>query len=178
MIYNICNKGNEHHIDSFYKIAIIEATQLAYFSNLSTDTKIEDIITNLPETSMAFITDLLLNNVQIMSSSILSANGKLYTHTINFTITPQDKNIQNLLEQYINTEVVVLISKRNTAHLYGTSLQPLLFNYSELNSPIAGAVKGYNVSVTGKTYGSCKIFENIDFNIYQRGLAFELAQEI
>lgn len=178
MIHELCNKGNEHHIDTFYKIAVFEASQLPYFSHMTKDDAIEDIITNLPDSSQVLITDLLENNLNVGHTTRLSASGKLFSTNITFTITPQDKNLQQLLDTYNDKEVVVLVSKRTTSHLYGTSIQPLVFKYDELNSPVPSVIKGYNITISGSGYGNGKIFEDIEFNIYSRGLAFELARQI
>ena len=178
MIQTLCNIGNEHHIDTFYKVAIFEASQLPYFTFLSSDDTVLGILTNIPDTSQVLITDLLPNNIKVGHAPKFSGQGKLHTTSISFTITPQDKNLQQLLETYNNKEVVILVSKHNTTHLYGTSAQPLVFKYAEANSPEPGAIKGYSISMNGDNYGSSKLYEYIEFNIYSRGLAFELAQEI
>lgn len=178
MIQKLCNTGNEHYIDTFSQIAILEASQLPYFSNLSTDTKVENLITNLPDSAQVLITDLLPNNISVVHAPRFSAAGTLHNTAISLLITPQDKNLQQLLNTYQNKEVVVLVSKHNTSHLYGTQTQPLLFSYSEANAPSPEAIKGYAISINGDTYGESKMFEDITFNIYSRGLAFELAQSI
>ncbi|WP_421811737.1 hypothetical protein [Flagellimonas sp.] len=178
MIYQLCNLGNEHHIDTFFKVAVFKADNLPYFSHLTKDLSVQDIITNLPDESEVILSDLLPNNVQVAHNTRFSANGKLYNTNIGFTLTPQDKNLQELLEGYNTQEVVVMVSKRNTSHLYGTKAQPLTFTYSELNSPQPGAMKGYTLDISGSTYGKSRLFEQIQFNVYERGLAFELAQPI
>lgn len=178
MIQQLCNTGNEHYIDTFYKVAILEASQLPYFSNLSADASVEGIITNLPDSAQVLLTDLLPDNLQLAHGSRFSAHGTLHTTTATFLLTPQDKNLQQLLDTYNNKEVVLLVSKRNTSHLYGTQTQPLLFSYSEVNAPQPSTLKGYAITIAGDGYGASKLFENIIFNIYSRGLAFELAQTI
>lgn len=178
MIQQLCNTGNEHHIDTYSRIAILEASQLPYFSDMSTETKVKDIITNLPDTAQVLLTDLLPNNINVVHAPRFSAAGTLYNTAISFLITPQDKNLQALLSTYQNKEVVVLVSKRNTSYLYGTFTQPLLFSFSEANSPAPEQQKGYTISINGDGYGKSMIFEEVVFNIYSRGLAFELAQSI
>lgn len=178
MIYQLCNIGHEHHIDTFYKVAVFEATQMPSFNHLTDADMVEDIITNIPDTSQVFITELLPNNIRVGHTTRINANGKLFPSNISFLLTPQDKNLQDLLNTYNNKEVIVLVSKRNTTHLYGTSDQPLLMKYDERNNPQPNALKGYNVSINGNTYGASMLFEAIDFNIYSRGLSFELAQQI
>jgi len=178
MIYELCNLGNEHHIDSFYKIAVFKADNFPYFSHLTKDDIVRDMITNLSDSSEVILSDLLPNNIQVAHSTRYSANGKLYATNIGFALTPQDKYLQQLLEGYNTQEVVVLVSKRNTAHLYGTKAQPLTLTYSEINSPQAGSMKGYSIDISGSTYGKTRLFDKVIFNIYERGLAFELAQSL
>ena len=178
MIQEICNIGNEHHIDTYHKIAIFRASQLPAFNHLTSDTAINDILTNIPDINDVLITDLLPMNMNSKHNNRPTVDGKVYKTSLSLVITPQDKNIQALLETYNNEEVVVLLSKHNTSHLYGTQSQPLIFIYSELNSPDPKKQKGYTVSIKGSGYGAAKIYEDIIFNIYTRGLAFELAQEL
>lgn len=178
MIYELCNLGNEHHIDTFYRVALFKADSFPYFSHLTKDANVEDMITNLADSSDVIISELLPNNIGVSQNTRFSSSGKLYVTNIGFTLTPQDKNLQGLLDGYNAQEVVVLVSKRNTSHLYGTKAQPLTMTYSELNSPQASSIKGYGIQIAGESYGRPRLFEHIDFNIYDRGLAFELAQPI
>ncbi|SDT15312.1 hypothetical protein SAMN05192545_2887 [Maribacter dokdonensis] len=178
MIQRLCNTGNEHYIDTFTQVAILEASQLPYFSHLSTDDKVEQLITNLPDSAQVLITDLLPNNISVLHTPRFSSAGTLHNTAVSFLITPQDKNLQALLNTYQNKEVVVLVSKHNTSHLYGTAAQPLLFSFSEANSPAPEQQKGYAISINGDGYGTSKLYEEVVFNIYSRGLAFELAQSI
>ena len=178
MIQNLCNIGHEHHIDTFYKVAVIEASQLPYFSHLSTAAKVEAIITDLPDSSKAFTAFLLYNNVRVSHRSKISAHGTIFSNDISFTMTPQDANLKALLDSFNNSEVIVLMSKRGSTHLYGFNVQPLLFKYDELNSPLPTDMKGYNISLSGDTYGSAKLYEAVELNIYERGLAFQLADQL
>lgn len=178
MITKICNTGNEHHIDTFYKIAIILADDLPKFSHLTNNNTIKEYITNLPDTAQVLITDLLPKNLSISNPTIIGSNGTTKKIAISFLLTPLDKNLQTLLAEFNNKEVIVLLSKRSTDNLYGTTLQPLLFSYSPKHSNNPSEIKGYTVSCSGETYSECIFYENIEFNIYTRGLAFELAQEI
>lgn len=178
MIQEICNIGNEHAIDTFYKIAIMEKSHLPNFSYLTPDETVQDYITNLPDTAQVLITDLLPKNLKNSSRPRISDSGIIYKTNISFLITPLDKNLQTLLETYINKEVVVLISKRTTSHLYGTQQQPLLFSYAPTHSSNPATTKGYTITCSGVCYGPDRHFEDITFNLYSRGLAFQLAQEI
>jgi hypothetical protein len=178
MIQEIHNHIDDHHIDTFYKVAIFEHSYLPKFTHLTPDTVIEDYITNVTDTSQTMLINLLQNNIKVNHSSSPKTSGKIYKTKISFTITPQDKNLQQLLETYNNKEVVILISKRETNHLYGTSTQPLLFTFSELNNAKPNVVKGYTVQLTGEGYGGSKLFEEITFNVFSRGLAFQLASSL
>lgn len=178
MIQEICNIGNEHLIDTFYKVAIFEASQLTKFNHLTSDATIQSIFDTVPDDYQVLLTELLPKNINVSNPSKVNSAGIMYNTSISFIVTPQDKNLQNLLETYNNKEVVALVSKRNTTHIYGTSAQPLLFSYSELNSNKPDGIKGYTINLEGEGYGAGKIFENIIFTIYSRGLAFQLAQQI
>lgn len=178
MIQEICNIGTEHLIDTFYKVAIFEATQLPKFNHLTPDETIKSYLDNIPSDYQVLLTDLLPDSISVQNPTKISASGTTNQTTINFVVTPQDKNLQALLETYLNKEVVVLVSKRNTTHLYGTSAQPLLFKFNELNNPKASGLKGYTIILNGEGYGSTKIFKNFTFGIYERGLAFQLAQQL
>jgi hypothetical protein len=178
MIQELCNIGNEHQIDTFFKIAIFEVSQLPYFNNLTSDETIENIITNIPDTSQVLIAELLPKNIRVDAGSKITDQGVVYTPNIAFTLTPQDKNLQALLEKYQNKEVITLISKRQTSYLYGTKAQPLLFEYDPIHSNDPSVLKGYAIKMYGEVLGAEKLFENITFNIYSRGLAFTLAQEL
>jgi len=178
MINQICNTNTEHHIDTFYKIAIIKAKDISYFDEFYSDEEIDQLITNIPSTAEVIITDFLPKKNNIKTSTKIDSAGTVYNTSISFIITPQDKNLQRLLETYQNKEVVVLISKRNTSHLYGTKAIPFIFKYSPKNSNDAKVVKGYDIQIIGNSIASEKIFEEIQFNIYDRGLAFQLAQQL
>lgn len=178
MIQQICNTGNEHLIDTFHKVSIIEASQLPKFSHLSTDDFILNILENIPDDYQVLLADLLPESISVRNPIKVNSSGTTNKTSISFVLTPQDKNLQALLNTYQNQEVVILVSKRNTTHLYGTANQPLLFTFSELNNPKPNGLKGYTVSISGEGYGDTKIFENIIFTIYNRGLAFQLAQQI
>ncbi|HEA19966.1 MAG TPA: hypothetical protein ENH87_03510 [Pricia antarctica] len=145
---------------------------------MSPSNKIEGIISALPDESKAFTAELLYNNVRVSHRSQISAQGRLWSNDIGFTLTPQDANLKNLLDDFNNEEVVVLLSKRGSTHLYGFNIQPLLFTYDELNSPLPTDIKGYSISISGNTYGSAQLYESVELDIYERGLAFELADQL
>jgi len=178
MIQELCNSGHENFIDTPFKIAVFEISAFPFFNQLTSDATIESIITNLPNTAQVFYTELLPKNIQVSNPTKINTSGKTYTPHISFTLTPQDKNLQALLETFNNKEVIVLVSKRTTDHLYGTTAQPLLFVYHPLNANDPQSVKGYTVNIDGETFGPEAIFENVVFNIYSRGLAFQLAGDL
>lgn len=178
MIQHVCNIGSEYNVDAFNKVAVFEATQLIKFNNLTADVAIKQILDTVPNTHQVLITDLLPDNIRVSNPVLINGTGSRYSTNVSFVITPQDKNLQGLLNSYQNKEVVLLVSKRGVSHLYGTSAQPLLFSFSELNNPTHGKLKGYNVTVSGVSYGAAKLFEHLNFTIYQKGLAFGLAQEL
>lgn len=178
MIQELCNIGNEHLIDTFYKVAILEATQLEMFNHLTPDDTIQSILDTIPDSHQVLITDLLPDSISVSNPAKLSESGVTNTTSISFVVTPQDKNLQTLLNTYQNQEVVALVSKRGTSHLYGTQAQPLLFKFSELNNPKPNGLKGYTISISGTGYGDTKIFEAIEFTIYNKGLAFQLAEPL
>ncbi|EKF56220.1 hypothetical protein I215_01818 [Galbibacter marinus] len=176
MIYNLCNSRNEDHVDTYHEVAIIESTQLYSFNHLTPDDQIIDIISNLPDTSQAFITDLLPENIRVTGQTKIGDTGSLFPVSITFTQTPQNKSILELLQKYNNGLVVVLVKKRGSSFLYGTTDQPLIFTFDELNSNNHSTVKGYSIKINGSGYGNSKNFEDIQFNIFNRGLAFQLSE--
>lgn len=174
MIYQLCNFNHEQ-IDTFYKVAIINKKALSEFTALSADDAITDIITNLPDTADAIITELLPEDLKLTAGNKISAEGTSFVVRSSFILTPQDRNLQNLLELYQNQEVVMVLDKRLATHIYGTPLQPLLFSYTELHSNKAQGAKGYTISIQGAANGASKILEGVALNIFNRGLAFQLA---
>lgn len=174
MIYNLCNQGNEQN-DTFHSISVIKKSSLALFNHLTADATIQSIITSLAESSEAIILDLLPENVSLTATTGKDDNGKFYNVNNGFTLTPLDKNLQTLLEQYNNQEVVVLLKKNTSTFLYGTTTSPLLFTYNELHDSTAQGLKGYSISLRGKCLGASKQFEVLEFDIFNRGLAFDLA---
>lgn len=174
MIYQLCNYNHEQ-IDTFYKVALIKKSSLSEFTSLSADDAITTIITNLPDTADAIITELLPENLKLSASNRITNEGAAFNISASFVLTPQDRNLQNLLELYNNQEVVMVLDKRLSTHIYGTSLQPLLLQYGELHSSKAQGLKGYTISLQGATNGATKILEGVSLNIFNRGLAFQLA---
>jgi len=178
MISKICNTGNEHHIDVFYKIAIFEKNGVANFSHFMDDDDIYQIFETIPDTAQVLMTDLLPQNLNFKNSTKITKSGILHNVAIDFLITPQDKKLQDLLETYQNKEMVVLLSKTNTTHVVGTTINPLLFVYEPVNDNKPNALKGYKIKLKGSTLGPERIFDHINFTVYNRGLAFTLPQNL
>lgn len=174
MIYQICNINNEQ-VATFYKAAIIKKDDITYFNHLTSDDDIETLITNLPDTITAFITDLLPENIALPVKSQIDGSGIKWRVACNFTVTPQDKNLQSYLDTFNNTEVVLLLYKYGATYIYGNSLTPLLFSYDEQHDNSGDGSKGYVVGLNGDILGSTKILEEVELNIFTRGLAFTLA---
>ena len=177
MIYQICNYNHEQN-GTFFKIAIIKKSDLTYFNHLTPDIDIISIISNLQDSINAMVINLLPEDINLKSGKKGSNSGPYTQNSINFTLTPQNKNLQNLLETYNNTEVLCLLDKHNTSHLYGTAQTPLLIEYAEIHSNAAQGKKGYTVNLKGDTLGNTKIFENVELNIYSAGLAFDLSAQL
>lgn len=177
MIYQLCNEGYEQ-IATFFKIAIIKKSSLAFFTHLTPDDDVETIISNLSESANALIINLLPENLSIQDGTRTGDEGKGYQVSIGFTLTPQDKNLQGLLEQYNNEEVVVLLDKVGDTYVYGTTNNPLKMIYSSLHSNTGSGTKGYQIQIKGNTLGAPKMLENTELTIYNTGLAFQLAGQL
>jgi hypothetical protein len=174
MIYELCNIGHEQN-DTFYRLSIIKKSSLAAFNHLTADATVLQIITDLSASSDAINLDLLPENLSHNASTITNDNGKEYSVSSSFVLTPLDKNLQTLLELYNNEEVVYLLKTHSSTFVYGTTLSPLVFTYNELHSNQAQGLKGYTVNLRGRCLGTSKQFEFTEFDIFDRGLAFELA---
>lgn len=174
MIYQLCNQGNEQN-DTFYSISIVKKSSLPRFNHLTSDTTIETIFTSIADSSDVIITDLLPENLTLSATTRTSNHDKTYSINSSFVLTPLDKNIQTLLEEYNNEEVVVLLKQHNTTFIYGTYTSPLVLTYNEKHGNKAQDLKGYTVFIKGTCLGASKQFETIEFDIFSRGLAFELA---
>ena len=174
MIHQLCNLNNEISA-AFNQAVVIKLTSLTSFNHLTDDQSIQDIISNIPESSEAIVFDFLPENKTLNYITRNSAAGRSYRLTSSFVVTPLDKNLQSLLERYNNELVVLLVKKQDSTFLYGTTTSPLLFLYNEKHSNKDATLKGYTVKISGDCLGASKQFENIDLNIFNRGLAFELA---
>lgn len=177
MIYQICNQNHEQ-IETFSKISFIKKSSLSSFNYLSLDDNVKTIVSNLPDTASAIIFNLLPENISLSYNTKVTESGKEYAFSARFTVTPQDKNLQGLLESYNNEEGIVLVEKPDATHIYGSTLSPVLFTYNELHSNSGSGLKGYGVVISGTCLGSSRILEDVVINIFNRGLAFQLAGTI
>lgn len=174
MIHQLCNLEHEQ-IEVFFKIAIIKKSSLTYFNHLSSLDTVEDIITNLPDTADVIISEFMPEDISHRNSPRINDQGKYNAISLGFLLTPQNKNLQDLLDAYNNSEVVVLLERPSTTLLYGTPETPLLMKYEAKHSNQSQGAKGYDISIDGNVFGSPKNYEGITLNIFSRGLAFDLA---
>lgn len=174
MIYNLCNIGNEQNA-TFNRASIIKKTSVPAFNHLASDATIQQHITNISVNSDAINLDLLPENLSHNQNTRTSADGTTYNVSARTILTPLDKNLQQLLEGYNNQEVLLLLEKPGVSFLYGTPTSPLIFTYNEQHNNTAQGLKGYGINISGECLGASKQFETIVFDIFDRGLAFQLA---
>lgn len=177
MIYDLCNLYSDENFDTFHHINIIEASQLPKFNHLDSNTNILQIINSLPEEFQAMRIPLMPEKHSVDSKARINNHKKTWQNKIDFPLLPQDEALLQLLESYNNRLVIAFLRKYRSARLYGTSMQPLLFSFEEMNSPTPAGLKGYNIQLEGDTYGSPVYFtpEEIGSNPIIQGLAFPLA---
>ena len=177
MIYNLCNLVDETNLDLFYKITIIEASQLPTFNHLSNKDDILNIINGIPSTFKAMIIPLLPEKLSLSHSDASRELNNRWSTRINFPVVPQDSAIQDLLNTYNNRDVVAFISRVTHSHLYGTQAQPLRFSFDELHSSTPSGLKGFTINLSGSGYGPAKYYAGkaADFEVVTKGLAFTLA---
>ena len=177
MIYNLCNLIDESNLDVFYKITIIEATQLPHFDHLTPKDEILNIINGIPLTFKAMLIPLLPEKYSLSNTDASRELNTAWNTRISFPVVPQDEALRDLLEGYNNKDVVAFISRITHAHLYGTHAQPLRFSYDELHSTSPSGLKGFTINLSGTGYGPAKYFagKDVDFPINTKGLSFTLA---
>ena len=177
MIYQICNNDHEQ-IETFFKIAIIKKTAFNYFNHLVSDSALQTLIENIPENAEAMIIDLLPENLDINANSRIGSGGSYWRVRANFTVTPLDRALQDLLEQYLNQEVIILLERYGSNSVYGTTEKPLIFSYAERHDSQAQNLRGYTVNISGDTLAGSRILDNVEIDFYSRGLAFQLARDL
>ncbi|MDN3595308.1 hypothetical protein [Zunongwangia endophytica] len=177
MIQNLCNIVQEDNFDTFHKATIIEASKLPKFNHLTKAQDVLTIINNLPEEFQAMIIRFMPERFNLSNKTKIQKGSRIYKTDFSLPLSPQDANIQSLLETYNNKEVVVLITRHSHSYLYGTSEQPLLFTYEELHNPAPSGLKGYTLSMNNESYGAALYFagNEAEFPVVNRGLAFQLA---
>lgn len=177
MITNLCNLVNDFNLDTFYKVRVIEASQLPVFNHLTTKSDILAILNDLPETVQAMDIPLLPEKYNVKNDTKIRSGNKTYDTKISLPVVPQDENIKALLETYNNKLVIAFIFRKTYAHLYGTAAQPLLFTYDELHASNPVGIKGFSISMDGEGYGDAKYYTNNEQEIMPDigYLAFELA---
>lgn len=180
MITNLCNLFTDFNLDTFYKIRIIEASQLPDFNHLTTKNDILAILNDLPETVQAMDIPLLPEKYSVKNDTKTRNNNKAYDTKITFPLLPQDSNLKTLLETYNNKLVIAFIFRKTYAHLYGTAAQPLLFLYDELHASNPTGIKGFSIELDGEGYGDAKYFTKNEQEIMpdMPYLAFTLAGTI
>ncbi|TXK73938.1 hypothetical protein [Mesonia sp. HuA40] len=177
MVYNFCNQQLDASLDTSKTISIIKKSHLPLFNHLDRKKSILQVLNSLPDTADAIHMPFLIEKNSINAATNVRNQNEAWSLSIQFPFTPQNANVLQVLNTYNNTEVVALIHKTNSAKLYGTSLQPLLFTFEEINSPVPQSLKGFSISITGRTYGSPLYFTNqeITENPIVQGLAFPLS---
>lgn len=182
MILDLCNIFDDINFDTFFKIRIIEATQLPKFNHLHSKEEIITIINSLELLSNPKVLDIpfLPEKFSISNATRTNNGNTIYSTRLGFPILPMDSALKDLLETYNNKLVVAFVIKHTSAHLYATSMQPLLFTYDELHANTNSGLKGYNISLVGENYGAPIYFTNVEQDILPnlQTLAFELAGEI
>lgn len=176
-MYNLCNLVQQDNLDTFYKVLIASKEDLPPFDELTPQDEIIAIMNSLPESFKAFTFPFLpdKHNVNAGFRSINGSTG--HNVSVSAPLVPQDRAIKELLDDYQNTEVVVLLTRIEHSVLFGTQAQPLLFTYDEMHSSNKTGLKGYSLNMSGTTYGSPLYFEGreSEFPVINRGLAFQLA---
>lgn len=180
MVYDLCNIGTQKNQDTFHEISIIRSDGLPAFGNLEKNQDILSVLNALDEDHDVLHIPLLPEKYSVSKKTTLSNKNAGFNVNINFPITPQDRNLNALLNDYNNHLVIAVVRRRLETHLYGTPLQPLTFSYDETNPNKPEALKGYTIFLKGSVYGAGHNFtaEDIDENPLPRGLAFELAGRI
>lgn len=183
MITSLCNLVDDFNMDTFYLVNIIKTSNLPRIDHLTDPEYVASILNNdgpQRESIEGIAIPLLPESFSVASSNRFSNQNEKYSHSISFPVVPMDKNLRNLFKSYSNQEVMVLLTRKTFAQLYGTTRQPLLFSYDELHASGKTALKGFNLRQSGETYGPPIYFDldEISLSINNNALAFELAGEL
>lgn len=178
MIHQIHNKQNDFNLDVFTKAIIYLASDFVFFDRFTSTEDLQNIVTNINSAARVLFLDLLPENINVNNSPASENTSIVTTTSINFKITPQTEEVQTILSKFNNKDVFICLQKEDTQHLYGTTKEPLLFRFSELNNNKPGMIKGYNVSISGKTIEKTRFINTENFNIVSRLLSSPLASDL
>ncbi len=101
---------------------------------------------------------LLPEQATINSSCKTTDAGTYWSHSQKLQVQTQTEEVKEALSKFLGKKLVVLAVAYGKEHLYGTTSQPLLFQYKEINSNKPSGLQGYELEVAGNTY-----FEAIHF---------------
>lgn len=180
MIHDLCNIFPETDLDTFHQANIIDKNSLSEIIGLE---KREDVLAKLNAlqiTDNALQIPLIPKRYQVSNSTGLRSNKTIYNTRVSLDVQPMDRNLKELFENWNNKEVLIYLIRRTHAHLYGTTLQPLILTYQEVHSTESEELKGFNLTIQGNNYSAPFYFNANDINEHPmvRGLAFELSGEL
>lgn len=176
MIYDLCNLYSDINLDTFFRISVIESSQLPKFTHLDGKNSILAILNSIPDTFQAIKVPFLPEKFDI-SHETKNDENIVFRTKISFPLLPQDAALKDLLETYNKRNVIAFLKRHNSYHLYGTSQHPLELTYGELHASNHAGAKGYNLDINGETPGSAVYFSQAEIgeNPIIQGLAFQLA---
>lgn len=175
MLHTINNEQNDFNLDVFTEAVIYLAKDFSYFDRFTSTEDLSVILSNINTAATVLFLKLLPENVSVSSTSRVVSGSNLFSNSFSSKVTPQTEEVQNALSKFNNKEVFICLKKQESQHLYGTTKEPLLFSFSELNSNKHGAIQGYSVSVSGNTIEKTRFVSVADFNIVSRLLSSPLA---
>lgn len=177
MVYDLCNLYEQDNLDTFHEINIISTKNLPEFNDLDKNDDVLSLINSLPQEHNILRIPLMPEKYSVRSETRILKNNKKFETKINFPLTPQDRNLKQILDMYNNQTVVVFLKRHLQSQLYGTGMQPLLMTYEELHSSKSTGLKGFTLNIEGTTYGASRYFTaaEVEDSPIVQGLAFELA---
>lgn len=178
MLYTILNTQNDHNLDTFSKAVIYKASDFSKFDRFTSDEDLTASLSNINSAASVLFLDLLPENLTVNHPTILKNTSTTYRTNISCIVTPQTKDVQQILAQFNNKEVFVLLQKENTQHLYGSTKEPLVFTFNELHNQRPGKLQGYTISITGTTIEQSRFIDINEFNIVSRLLSSPLASAL
>lgn len=178
MLTNLCNIGHEGHIDSFYKCAVIDARYAPRHNNFTPLATLEARFNNLNPAVDVLAVDFLPDQASVSHDQRNSDDGKEYRTRANFFVSPQNLATQAAIESFANREVIFMVHKRTSVHIYGSKDFPLLFSYDEVNGAAPGSPKGYTVVLTGTSVHRACYIDNATLAFTSNKLALKLAAKL